>query len=1056
MPLDVRTILVVITIVSVTNAIAVLLGWQGYLRQRQMAWWMTSSICLACGIVLLMLRGSVPDVVPAIMGNLFVLIAVWSMYVGCRVAVDLPSAWRSSVLLVAAVMAVQLFFFVVVPSLQVRTVWMATTQSVFALLSSSVLFRSYGTRVTSARRTAAVLLLLLGLSIVVRGALALRSGSPAMLLGLNIGVAFNLSFALLLWLLLLFVLMVMSGERLQTEAQQARLSLDTQTQSGVEALRESDERFTLAVEGSSTGIWDWDVASDTFFISALGKSLLGHADHEASASYVEWFTRVHPDDLSVALDSIRRYLRSGDTHFLLEHRLRHRDGSYRWIRSRGAGRRDAGNRVYRIAGSIEDFTEQRQAADAQAFLARHAYVGAREEFFDSLVRYLAIALHANAAFIDRLSSDGLLTYGEAACVDGRSAPLETHVVQDSVMSTFANDGSQTFAAGVRDLFPEDERMRALQAESYVGITLRNTNGHPIGLLSVVGTRPPRDVRLHDLLLPLFALPAAGELIRKQADEALRAREEYSRTLLASLPAGVVVHAPDTTILDCNTMACALLGLTVDQMRGKTAIDPAWAFLREDRTLMPFADFPVNRVARTQEPVKGLVIGLAVPGRPAITWAVVNAYPIRDSAGEVLQIVVTFVDVTERIRAEEAHAQLEMQLRQSQKMEAVGQLAGGIAHDFNNLLTVITGIADVAAHGLPADSPIRLDLLDIQRAGQRAAVLTRQLLAFGRQQTITPEVLSLRALIEGMQPLLARVIREDITLVLEAGTSSGEVLADPGQIEQLLLNLALNARDAMPQGGTLTFELADVVLNEAFSRTHPGVRPGPHMRINVRDTGTGMDDATRARIFEPFYTTKEPGRGTGLGLATVYGIVSQNRGAVDVESSVGDGSTFSVYLPVIGAIDERADSAPKRMQTPRDVDARSLIRLEDEAPPRTGSVLVVEDETAIRRLAQRILESVGYTVLTACDGVDALRVLSDRGAAVDLLLTDVIMPNMGGPELASRIGALYPGTKVLFASGYAGDADLRLDEIGASSNFLGKPYQMVELIHRVDEMMAQTS
>ncbi len=1053
MALDVRTILIVIAIVCVTNAIAMLLGWRAYLRQRQMVWWLTSSVCLALGVTLTMLRGAVPEVVPVIFGNLFVLLAVWSMYVGCRVAVDLPSAWRRGVTVVAAVMAVQLFFFVVVPSLPVRTVLMAAVQALFALLSSLVLFSGYGVRTTSARRTAAVLLGLLALSMVVRGGVSLQNGSPAMLLRMNVGMAFNLTFALMLWLLLSYVFMVMTGERLQAEAQQARLDLDTQTQSGVQALRESEERFTLAVEGSSTGIWDWDVTSDSFFISALGKSLFGYADHEAAASYTEWRTRVHPDDLPSVVASIRRYLKSDETHFLLEHRLRHRDGSYRWIRSRGAGRRDVTQRVYRIAGSIEDFTAERQAVDAQAFLARQAHVGAREEFFESLVRYLTTALDVDAAFIDRLSSDGLLAHGEAACIGGRLAPLGIRAVQDTVMATFDVDGTQVLETSVREQFPADERMRGLEAESYAGITLRNSSGQPIGLLSVVARTPFRDASSHEGLLRLFALPAAGELVRKQADEALRVREEYSRTLLASLPAGVVVHAPDTTILDCNTMACELLGLSIDQMLGKTAIDPQWAFVSEQRTPLPVADFPVNQVARTRQPLKGFVLGLNVPARDEITWAVANAYPIRDGAGQLIQIVVTFVDVTERFRSEEARALLETQLRQSQKMEAVGQLAGGIAHDFNNLLTVITGIADVAARGLGADNPVRLDLLDIQRAGQRAAVLTRQLLAFGRKQNIAPEVLDLRSLIEGMQPLLTRVIREDIKLVLEPGAPNGDVLADPGQIEQVLLNLALNARDAMPQGGTLRFALADVTLDEAFARTHPGVRPGPHVRITVRDTGMGMDDATRARIFEPFYTTKEPGQGTGLGLATVYGIVSQSRGALDVSSTLGGGSTFSVFLPVFLPAVDVNDGAPKRMQTPRDVDTTMLARMDDDTP-RTGSVLVVEDEPAIRRLAQRILESAGYTVLTACDGVDALRVLTARGAPVDLLLTDVIMPNMGGPELASRISALHPQTKVLFASGYAGDADLRLDELGASGNFLGKPYQVVELVHRVDEMMAQ--
>ena len=488
------------------------------------------------------------------------------------------------------------------------------------------------------------------------------------------------------------------------------------------------------------------------------------------------------------------------------------------------------------------------------------------------------------------------------------------------------------------------------------------------------------------------------------------------------------------------------------MRGKTAIDPAWAFIGENRMPMRLEDFPVNRVVSTGRPVNGLVVGIQVPERAEVTWAVCNAYPVRNVDGRILQIVVTFVDVTEHIRSEEARGQLESQLRQSQKMEAVGQLAGGIAHDFNNLLTVITGIADVAIRGVAADDPIRRDLADIQRAGQRAAVLTRQLLAFGRKQTIVPQILSVRGLIDGMQPLLTRAIREDVRLVFDPGTAEGEVLADPGHIEQVLLNLALNARDAMPHGGTLTFKLEEVEIDAAFVRTHPGMHMGPHVRVDVRDTGTGMDDATRARIFEPFYTTKEPGQGTGLGLATVYGIVSQNGGAIEVESVIGVGTTFSVYLPLVRGLARDAQGTPRfnpviRASGAGDDDAQEVYN-------GTGTILVVEDEAAIRRLAKRVLEAAGYQVLTASDGVDALRVLAERGSPVDLLLTDVIMPNMSGPELAARLAELHPSTRVLYASGYAGDAELGVDAIGASSNFLGKPYHVVELTRKVREIMTR--
>ncbi len=1053
MRLDTRTILFVISLVSFTNAMAMFIGWRTYLRQRQMAWWLASSFSLTLGICLLTLRGLVPDVVPVVFGNFAVLISMGTLLIGCELSVDARPSWRGAGSLLGVLAAVHLYFFFGFDSFLARTVVMSIASAAFPLASARVLFRAQRQPSTSTRFIAAGLLFLIGGAQALRGILALRGATPTDLVGDNVAVTVNLTLALMLWLLLSFVSMVMTGERLQEETRVARAALDASTQAGLQALRRSEERFSLAVEGSNAGIWDWDVASNTFFLSALGKSLLGYADDEAEGSYERWFQLLHPDDSPRAVQTIRQYLRSGQSELVLEHRLRHRDGTYRWMLGRGAARRDAALRVYRIAGSIEDITERRTTEDAQEFLARHAHLGLGEDFFDSLCRYLLQALSADAVFFDRLSADGSSAVVEASCTIGVIGVPAVRELEGSAVGECVKEGNWSMLRGVRERFPTDARLRAVGAEACVGTTLRMTNGQPIGVITVVTRTPLADSRTAELLLSLFAVPASGELIRKQADEALRRREEYSRHLLTSLPAGVVVHSPDTAVLDCNAMASAMMGLTLDQMRGRTAVDPSWSFVREDRTTMTLDEYPVRRVAATGAPVSGLVVGMQVPGRGDVTWAVCNAYPIDDDDGALSQIVVTFVDVTERIRSEEARAQLESQLRQSQKMEAVGQLAGGIAHDFNNLLTVITGIADVAARSLSPEDPFRRDLTDIQRAGQRAAVLTRQLLAFGRKQTIAPEILNLGVLIDDLQPLLTRVIRENIRLELRACRGPCEVLADPGQIEQVLLNLALNARDAMPHGGTLTFELSETTLDPAFVRSHPGVRPGPHVRMNVRDTGVGMDESTRARVFEPFYTTKAPGQGTGLGLATVYGIVSQSRGAIEVVSAPGQGTTFSVYLPLVRGASHAGEGSALRVRTPRDTPSVPMYEVSEEAFSGTGSILVVEDEGAIRRLAQRILQSAGYTVLTACDGVDALRVLEERGSAVDLLLTDVIMPNMGGPELAKRLSELHPSTKVLYASGYAGDAELRLNAIGESSNFLGKPYQVVELTRKVREIMA---
>ncbi len=1045
--------LYMVLLVSIAYIAALFIGWRTYLRQRQMQWWLASTATLAAGGLLLALRDRVPDFVSVFVASQLVVASMWMLLVGCEYAIDRVPAWRVHTTALVLSGLGYLYFYAVVDLFPARALTFSASVCAFSIVSAFVLRRG-PPQPSRSRDIAVVLLLCIGFIQLARLGVSMRAETPSELLGNSPGIVLALSIAIVMRLLLAFGWVVMTGERLQEENIAARRALDAMMAAGLLALQQSDERFTLAVQGSRIGVWDWEVRTNSFFISALGKALLGYAAEDGEVSYEAWGEQLHPDDRPRVRSTIDTFLRSADALFSLEHRLRHKDGSYRWMLARGASRRDAQLRVYRVSGSIEDITERKQAQGAQQFLARHGHVGTGEDFFASLSRYLADTLFADAVFIDRLSTDGSKAYGEAAYLDGIQVAPHLYPLSQTALGMFLGNDVRCAANAARAEYPMDARLEALNAEGYAGITLRNADGQAVGVISVVSRSAFRDPNLVVSLLTLFALPAAGELIRKQADEALRAREEYSRTMLSSLPTGVVVHAGDTSIIDCNTMACSLLGLTLDQMRGKTAIDPTWAFVSEDGMPMHQEDFPVNRVVSTGGPVNGLVVGVQIPSRTDVTWAVCNAYPVRGEEGRILQIVVTFVDVTERIRSENARGELQSQLRQSQKMEAVGQLAGGIAHDFNNLLTIITGIADVAIRGVAADAPIRRDLADIQRAGQRAAVLTRQLLAFGRKQTIVPESLNVRELIDGMHPLLSRAIREDVRLVLEPGTAQGQVLADPGHIEQVLLNLALNARDAMPHGGTLTFQLEEIEIDAAFVHSHPGMRMGPYVRVDVRDTGTGMDDATRARIFEPFYSTKEPGQGSGLGLATVYGIVSQNGGAIEVESSIGVGTTFSVYLPLVRGLQQDEYGSPKFSTVIRGSGADAGADNARDAYHGTGTILIVEDEAAIRRLATRVLEAAGYQVLTASDGVDALRVLEARGSPVDLLLTDVIMPNMGGAELAARVAELYPSTRVLYASGYAGDAELGVDAIGASGNFLGKPYQVVELTRKVQEIMTK--
>ena len=523
--------------------------------------------------------------------------------------------------------------------------------------------------------------------------------------------------------------------------------------------------------------------------------------------------------------------------------------------------------------------------------------------------------------------------------------------------------------------------------------------------------------------------AAGRRRRREAENALREAQERFRFVVENT-ADVVyrLRFPDMVYdylspgierltgygpREINGVGLNGLIVSVTDTAGRpVAIEKLeWA-----RRIEQFGEFSADYQVRTKS--------------GELRWLADHSFPWRDAHGRLLGAVGTLVDVTVR-------KDLEAQLTQAQKMEAVGRLAGGVAHDFNNLTTAILGYSELMLRRLDPDDPLRRHVAEVTRAAERAAALTRQLLAFSRKQLLQPKVLDVAEVLEHSRGLLERLIGEDVELVTRGEPGVGRVRADPVQLDQVIQNLAVNARDAMPRGGRLVLEASNADLDEDYAHEHVTVRPGRYVMLAVSDTGHGMDKETQQRIFEPFFTTKEVGKGTGLGLSTVYGIVQQSGGYVWVYSEVGRGTTFKIYLP---RVEDEADRPPPVAEPPA---ARAIT---------SGVVLLVEDEASVRELLRELLETAGYSVLEASRPGEALRIAQARAEPIQLLITDVVMPEMTGPELARRLAEMRPGLRMLFLSGYTEGVVADKGLLGDGAHFLQKPFTGDALEAKVREVL----
>ncbi|HUL38523.1 MAG TPA: PAS domain S-box protein [Thermodesulfobacteriota bacterium] len=762
-----------------------------------------------------------------------------------------------------------------------------------------------------------------------------------------------------------------------------------------EILRKSEEGYRSLVESARDAI---------FTLSTLGTitSLNPAFERITGWSHAEWidkpFTHIlHPDDLPIATKLFQKAMH-GEMLPPFELRVLFKSGEYGFGEFTATPQIEKGV-VRGILGIGRDITERKRAEETLRE-SEERYRTILENIEDG---YYEVDLPGNFTFFND-SLCRMLGY----CKDEMSGMGNQQYTDQENRKKLFQAFNQVYRTGIPTKGFDWEVIRKDGAKVFgeVSVSLiKNSKGQPIGFRGIA-----RDITE-----------------RKKAEEALQESEKKFRVLTETAASGIFIHQGEKFVY-VNPASEAITGYSRQEL---LAMD-FWNIVHPD-----YRELVKQRAQARHH-------GEPVPSRYELKIITKNgeerwidlAVGMIDFDGKPAVLGTDF-DITERKRAEEEMRALEEQLRQSQKIEAIGRLAGGIAHDFNNLLTVIKGYSQLSLLDLKESDPLWGNIQEIQKATQRAADLTRHLLAFSRRQILDPKVLDLNSLLRDLDKMLRRIIGEDIGLSTQLTNDLGRVKIDPGQFEQMILNLAVNAKDAMPSGGKLMIETSNVELDEEYAVNHASVIPGHYVRLSVSDTGAGMAKDVREKIFEPFFTTKEKGKGTGLGLSTVYGIVKQSGGNIWVYSELGHGTTFKIYLPIVG----------------EDLETLSGRDEAESLPRGSETVLLVEDELSVRELAQRLLRQQGYNVLEADNGKEALGIAQETyGGTIHLLLTDVVMPEMGGKKLADQLKIIRPALKVLYTSGYTDDAIVHHGTLDPGTHFLQKPFSPKTLLHKVREVL----
>ncbi|MBF0202164.1 MAG: PAS domain S-box protein [Desulfamplus sp.] len=776
----------------------------------------------------------------------------------------------------------------------------------------------------------------------------------------------------------------------------------TERKQAEEELRKSKRKLQLTLDATADGIWSWNFKTNELYFSPKYYKMLGYEPDEFPADFDHWLDLIHPDDRKGALEVANAFLKTKPDLYENQFRLRTKSGDYRWARTvaRVVERDENGDVVYMI-GNHEDITARKLALDA-LMEERERFDLAMGSVNDGLWDW---NLKTNEIYFSPVWKK-LLGY-------------EDHEIKNefSAWERLTDPKDVKVSWGILNEVLEGKR-KSFKNE----FKMLHKDGHWVDILARANVffdengKGERCIGTHVDITE-----------RKKIEEALMLSEAKFRLAFKTSPDSINLNRlGDGVYIDINKGFTKIMGYRPGEVVGKSSLElNIWNNLQDRKKLLD----GLNE--------KGFVENLEaefVSKSGDIKYGLMSASVI-EVGGEKMILSITR-DITGHKHADAERDKLQAQLTQAQKMESVGRLAGGVAHDFNNMLSVILGNTEMAMEGMTPEDPLYNSLSDISSAARRSADITRQLLAFARKQTIAPRVLDLNDTIESMLKMLRRLIGEDIDLAWLPGADIWKVKMDPSQVDQILANLCVNARDAIADVGKITIETGNITFDSAYCEDHPGFVTGDFILLAVSDDGCGMNQETQANLFEPFFTTKSVDKGTGLGLATVYGIVKQNNGFINVYSEPGRGSVFKIYLSRFFS-DEEAEKA---------------LPGEKAASGGTETILLVEDEAAILKMTRMMLERKGYNVVSAATPAEALKKAKDHSGSIDLLMTDVVMPGMNGRDLAGKISSLYPGIRILFMSGYTANVIAHQGVLDEGVAFIQKPFSMADLTEKVRDVL----